>query len=102
MIYKGDIGVQLIYNVIEDLTGTYTAVGFDVVKPDKTEDEWAGSVRDKSRIIYTIADGDLDQTGKYQIQPWVEGSGGGLIRGEIKSFIVSETLKTEVDPPVTP
>jgi hypothetical protein len=102
MIYKCDIGVQLIYNVIEDLTGTYTAVGFDVVKPDKTEDEWTGFVQNKTRICYSIASGDLDQTGKYQIQPWVTGANSSIVRGEIKSFIVSETLKTEVDPPVTP
>ena len=91
-LFKNDVGIQIIYNVIESLEGVATTVGFHVAKPDGTEVDWNGSVFNKSRILYTIKSGDLNQTGKYRLQPFVSNTDGLMVHGEEKSFVVSEPL----------
>jgi len=91
-MYVGTIGATIKFNILQDITGAYTGVGFIVHKPNSETDlDWAGSVQDKSRIVYTIKDGDLDTAGKYTLQAYVR-NGDSVCYTEIKSFIVQPTL----------
>lgn len=41
-------------------------------KPDGTTGEFVGSVSDTTKISYSVADGDLDQSGTWIMQAYVE------------------------------
>ena len=91
-MYKNTIGATIKFNVLQDLTGQYTEVGFTVHKPNSTDDiTWKGSVSDKSRIVYTLKSGDVDTVGKYTLQAYVK-NGDSICYSEIKTFLVEETL----------
>lgn len=91
-MYKNTVGATIKFNIMQDITGQYSEVGFVVHKPNSTVDlEWKGSVADKSRIVYTLKDGDVDTVGKYTLQAYVR-NGDSICYSEIKYFLVENTL----------
>lgn len=91
-MFVGTIGATIKYNILQDITGSYTQVGFIIHKPNsETDVDWVGSVQDKSRIVYTVKSGDLDTAGKYTLQAYVRND-ASICFSEVKSFIVQPTL----------
>ena len=82
-IYIGDIGLAIVCDMGVD-TSAATEAYLSVRKPDGTEDKWTAQPHTvdgvPNYIIYTTREGDLDQRGRYRVQPrlklsaW-EGSG---------------------------
>lgn len=69
-LYVGMSGVKLIVDTGINLNGA-SKVALKVKKPDGTEVEWIGTASG-TKIEYVLQDGDLDQTGAYKIQAYVE------------------------------
>lgn len=87
-IYVGDIGTEILVDLQEDISMAMEHVLL-VKKPDGTEDQWATSIHNDRYLKYICQVGDLDQKGKYKIQPQIVISGWkGL--GETVKLIVYE------------
>lgn len=69
--YQGDIGLDIIVDVCQDIT-TATKASLIVEKPDGELVEWIGVVYEITNIRYTVVEGDLDQSGVYNVQSYVE------------------------------
>jgi hypothetical protein len=66
-IFKNDFGK--IISIETDLTlNTATEIYLKIIKPNTKEFKWICTY-DYSKIYYTIKENDLDQTGRYKIQP---------------------------------
>lgn len=85
-LYVGAVGVKLIVDTGVDLSGA-TYVSLKVKKPDGSETEWIGSALG-TKIEYIIQQGDLDQSGFYKIQAYVEFSDGSKMYGETDGMYV--------------
>jgi len=70
-VYQGDIGTEIVIDLGESLSGG-TVYKMKVRKPSGTEAEWTASVTESTKITYTTVSGDLDEYGRYLIQPYVE------------------------------
>lgn len=93
-IYVGSIGVGITVDVDDDLDGAYDGTLL-VKKPDGTEVEWPASVTTADTptngevlcLVYHVVEGDLDQSGRYKVQPrW--GLSGGIFYGNTDTFRV--------------
>ncbi len=69
-VYKGDVGTVIYLDCGTDISGA-TTTKIMVKKPDSTYVEWTGTVDSNTKIKYTIASNDLDQSGKYILQAYV-------------------------------
>lgn len=90
MLYKDDVGINIRYQV-SNMPTSYVLIGFVVRKPDLSVVTWEGTV-DEDKICYTTVANDLDQIGKYCLQPFVTGSGDIMIHGDPKYFIVAKAI----------
>lgn len=89
--HKGDIGRQFKLDAGEDIS-TATVVQIKYKKPDDTTGTWTAAVVDNNYGAYTTSlITDLDQTGKWWIQLYVE-MGGARIHGAVASFHVYKRL----------
>jgi len=72
-VFKNDIGTIIRVNVGFDLTNA-TKTDLVILKPNSKEVVWTGSMSTASNtdIDYVIVAGDLDVTGDYLIQSYVE------------------------------
>ena len=62
-IYSGDVGVLVIVNCGETITGA-TGLLLKVRLPDKTEVEWTPTIEGTDSLKYTTVEGDLTQVGE--------------------------------------
>jgi hypothetical protein len=69
--YVGEVGAIIMVKIGDTIIGARRANLF-IRKPDGTEDEWEGAVIQDEYIQYVTILGDLDQAGKYLVQPYVE------------------------------
>lgn len=69
-IYVGDIGTLFIVDTESDLSGA-TVNQVQIKKPDGTTHNWAATV-DGTTLRYVTVDGDLDQSGNFLGQAYVE------------------------------
>ena len=85
----GEIGVPLIITTSFDLEG-YSRVELQVTKPSGTVDIWSPTVTTVSTgvLTYETVSGDLDEPGKYRVQPYIEFSDGDKRYGDAYDFIV--------------
>jgi len=67
-IYTGATGVEIVVDMGEDMTGA-TGTVLQVRMPDGTEARWQASVSGTRSLRYVTQPGDLDQDGRYLIQP---------------------------------
>jgi hypothetical protein len=89
-IYSGNIGVKIIVNCGETITGA-TGTLLKVRLPDKTEVEWTATIEGTDSLTYTTVSGDLLQHGEYYVQAFFTlGAWTGL--GETDTFIVHDEL----------
>jgi len=72
-VFKNDIGTIIRVETGFDLT-TATRTDLVVLKPNKSEAVWTGSMSSASntQIDYVITSGDLDSIGDYLLQSYVE------------------------------
>jgi hypothetical protein len=82
-IYIGDVGLSIVCDMGVDTSQAENAV-FKVRKPDGTEVEWPAQPHEVDGVTtylqYYTREGDLDQRGRYKVQPHLklsawEGSG---------------------------
>jgi len=69
--YINAIGVEIIIETCLDITEATKTV-LEIEKPDGTKEEWVGEIYNTTQIKYITTDGDLDQSGKYYVQAYVE------------------------------
>jgi hypothetical protein len=89
-IFKGDIGRKLMLDAGEDISRA-SLVRLEHIKPDGTADYWAGSIDNQYGYYITQSADDLDQSGEWYIQLYVE-MDGDKIRGKVASFYVYKTI----------
>jgi len=72
-VFKNDIGTIIRVNVGFDLT-TASKTDLIILKPNAPETVWVGAMStfDTTHIDYVITSGDLDVTGDYLVQSYVE------------------------------
>lgn len=70
MMQKGDIGTVIILDTGEDIS-TATLVKIRYKKPNGDTGEWTASVN-STEVRYTTLAGDIDQTGDWEMQAYVE------------------------------
>lgn len=87
-VYVGDIGLKIIVDCGEDITGA-TTTSLKVQKPDGTTTSWSpANIYNSNYLRYTVTLNDFDQDGRYLIQASLTLAGWtGL--GETDIFTVS-------------
>jgi|Deesub1362B_J571_1020462.scaffolds.fasta_scaffold00499_25 tRNA(Met) C34 N-acetyltransferase TmcA len=88
-IYRGDTGIKIVLDTETDLTDA-TMAKILVKKPSGSEDEWIADFDDKiaGKISYTISHNELNETGLYKLQAYVEFTDGSKLLGETCSLVV--------------
>lgn len=66
-IYVSDVGTVLTLDVGEDISDA-TALRIQAQKPGGTTDSWVASASGTSALTYTLASGDIDETGVWRLQ----------------------------------
>lgn len=91
-MYKGDVGTLLLVNTGMDLTNA-TLCGIKVKKPDGSSELWVGSPYGRAVdgiIMYVVREGDLDQSGIYCANAYVE-TDIGKWTGDTFKFLVADS-----------
>lgn len=70
-IFKNTVGQVIILETGEDLTNA-EKISIKVKKPDNRVVEWEGEVYQTTKIKYTTILDDLNLSGKYKLQSYVE------------------------------
>lgn len=94
-IYQSSIGIQLDFDTkIDPATlKTATALNIAVTNPDATTTSWSATVlTDTSRVRHTIGSGEIDQVGKYLLQPVIH-FGSALVKGETVTIQIYAPFK---------
>lgn len=78
--YVGDVGTIIEVDCGENIT-TATGITLEIRKPNGSKVSKAASLYSTTKLRYTVISGDLDQSGKYSIQPKLTIS-GWIGRGE--------------------
>jgi len=73
-IYINDYGHAFLVRTHTDISGA-SVLKIKVKKPDLTTDEWVATLDGTEDMSYTVASGDLDQSGTWEGQAYVEDSG---------------------------
>jgi hypothetical protein len=90
-IFVGDVGTELRFDIGVESADVQVAK-IKVVKPDKSTVEWDAVVGPgDTEVSYTIQEGDLDISGTWKLQVYVE-LPGWKGHGSIVSMKVKETL----------
>lgn len=84
--YVGETGTNIILDTGSDIEGATTSKIL-VRKPDGTKVEWDANVYDETKLKYTLAEDDLDQSGTYYMQALIA-TGSGEWRGETDSIYI--------------
>lgn len=71
MIFTGDIGTLLTFDLNSEILNSST-VKIRYRKPNGERGEWTGHVIDDSTVGYYTQEGDLDVSGKWRLQVYVE------------------------------
>lgn len=88
-IYKNAIGVDIKVSTGKTMSGA-TLMQLLVKKPDGTEVVWTTTTASGTTIIYKTAAGDLNQSGVYVIQAYVEWGDVSKHYGEATTFKIFE------------
>ena len=70
-VYVDSIGTEIILDTEVAITSA-TYLSIQVKKPDETTAEWVGTVFENTKVKYLLLAGDVDQTGEYALQVYVE------------------------------
>jgi hypothetical protein len=91
-IYKGDIGRKFTLDAEEDISAA-SVLRIEYIKPDGVTGYWDGSVEDLQYAFYiTQSAGDLDQTGTWKLQLYIE-INGAVLHGDIEDFHIYKRLE---------
>jgi hypothetical protein len=103
MVFKGTVGVKISVNVTSDITGGSNFKIF-YKKPDGTAGSWTATKgSDNKSVEYTTtAAGDLDQTGIWLLESYVEVGGyagpGETATLEVHARVATQTYSFTYDP----
>lgn len=87
-VYVGMTGLRIRVDTGIDLSSA-SKVALKVRKPSGVEEEWIGFAN-RTYIEYDVQSGDLDETGFYKIQAYVELPGNIVLYGETDGIYVYE------------
>lgn len=91
-IYKNDIGTKIILNAGCDIsTATVWKILYSKPGQTRVKSEWIASAEGTDSVCYTTKANDLDVSGKWQIQLYIE-SPNWKGYGEIIEFEVHDNL----------
>jgi len=90
--YINEIGTDIILNCGTDISDA-TSVKIKYTKPDGTTGEWTGAVYNTNYVKYTLASGNLNAGGVWQLQAYVV-SPNWTGYGEMVEILVYETFDT--------
>ena len=91
MIYVGDIGVEINYNCLEDISAA-TLLQLNYRKPGGDTGFWVAVADGTQALKYvTAAIADLDRAGLWRIQPYIE-LPGFAGHADAKMFRVAEPV----------
>ncbi len=85
-IYKGDIGQQILLDAGQDISAA-SLLQMKYKKPDGSTGTWAATLVGLDSAYHNTILGDLDQTGNWEIQLYIE-LGVVKLHGAIVSFHV--------------
>ncbi|HWQ18555.1 MAG TPA: hypothetical protein VN455_02180 [Methanotrichaceae archaeon] len=92
-IYIGDVGVEIRLDTGVDIDDA-TLLAIEVLKPDKTPDEWEATQYGTTQsITYTTIADDLDQAGTYKLQAYAEWGENSKHLGETVDLVVTRVFK---------
>lgn len=80
-VYVGDVGTKFKFDIGVDVTNV-TSCKIYYKKPSGSTGYWAATTEAPTYVVYTISDGDLDESGVWEFQPYVELASGWKGRGE--------------------
>ena len=70
-IYQGDIGTVFLIDTKSNIS-TGTVFQLKIKKPSGTEVIWTGELSGTTKVQYTTVAGDLNESGLYKLQVYVE------------------------------
>ena len=90
--YKNDIGTKIEIDIgVPDSEISTAKIIYK--KPDGTSGEWIATAESgTTKIYYITQNGDLDQSGTYFLQPYVELNSGWKGRGDELKLYVGEVI----------
>jgi len=68
--YVGNVGTVIDIDMGQDISGA-TTTDLYVKKPDGTEATWSGEIYGSNYIRYVIEEDDLNEAGRYYVQPYL-------------------------------
>lgn len=89
-IYKNDVGTIILIDMHTDISSA-TNLSLIVKKPNGDSVTWTPTIQSTSYLRYDVVSGDLNQVGKYSIQPSLT-IGSWVGYGEIVYFKVNKKL----------
>ena len=92
-ISESDVGVKFKLNTGKDISA---ADSYDIhyKKPSGTTGTWTGTVEDSNYVVYTTVSGDLDESGVWEVQAYVNDGTDYTLRGYPAKFKVVEKIYT--------
>lgn len=66
-LYKGNVGTEIKLNIGKDITAA-TSLKIEALKPDDTVVVWDGAVTETTKVMHTVAVGELDMKGDWILQ----------------------------------
>lgn len=70
-LFVGDVGTDIVVDCGTDIS-TSTVRKIRAKKPDGKIVEWSATVHEGTKLMYKVVDGDLDQSGRWDIQAYIE------------------------------
>ena len=85
-MYKGDIGQQIVLEAGQDISAA-SLLQMKYKKPDGSTGTWTATLTGVDSVYYNTLADDLDQTGNWEIQLYIE-LGDAKLHGHIVTFHV--------------
>lgn len=94
LIYKGDIGAQIIADTENITAATTTTFTLIVEKPSGATVEWAGTMDYATGLLtYTTLTGDIDESGQHVAQVRsVSATGTEKLKSDTDTFTIYEPI----------
>jgi hypothetical protein len=90
-VYQGDVGTQIILDCGSDISSA-TVRKIKARKPSGALVEWTAAASGSNSITYTTATNDIDEAGNWQLQAYIEVT-GGKFHGETLALPVYSAFK---------
>lgn len=90
-IFEGQSFFDIRLNIAMADTSGITDQWIEYIKPDDERGEWSATLED-GEVVYSVADGDIDQAGDWMIRAKVQGDNDRIGYGTYVKMIVKCNL----------